>query len=983
MERWENLKIETKTPEAGFREAELRIGEWQKGMLNLSRLKLQQIPEQLSTLTGLKTLYLYDNQISDLNSLKYLKNIVTLGLSRNKIKNIEHLGNLRGLKKLHLDINEISDIKHLRELKNLTLLNLSRNNINDIKHLRELKFLSELRLNNNNIIKIKHLRGLQKLNMLDLQNNQISNIKHLENLKELTSVYLGNNPISSIKPLSSLIEFGKSITFREVASLKKNEINLRDCPLEDPPLEIAKQGTAAVLKYWEEQEKQGTTYQNEGRLMILGKGKVGKTSLLKKLQDPNCDLDPDENQTHGINIWRDWKFPVPNKTNQTFTASAWDFGGQDVQHLTHQYFLTPGTVYVVMVNKRSTNTSDEYVDLDYWFRIITALGRYPGQRARVLVVHNRFSTDGTAAGIDLSELEERYKDSLKLSLHTVNIKDEADEMALLRGKIEAALLNLPGVGNTIIKGWPAVRTALGAKRATKKRIGYDDYVDLCVKEGIESDSGQRLLLSYLVRLGEVIHYDGTGMLANYVLLDIDWITKTVYGITQNQDFIDREGRFERSKIIDIWKAQDIHRPTDHNLMLELLQVNAFELCWKRDETRFLTPTLFSPKMPPGVTPVRADLGLRYGAKYLPDGLMGQLIVRLHGLAEKEAWWRKGIYLYDPETKCRALVRQPIAKHHLSITVEGPSPQNYSLLRLVKKELDTVIERSFSRIEFTQSIPCPCATCKRDDREQHYFSVKKLQQNKTDGKTKVHCTHENSTPIAVLMEGLARAQGLRVTGFSQQLRQLVGGGKLKEAVDLIEQQHPGDKATMIKLAYTDLLGKQVVGVLSPEEQTRFRQQLAQKLLSFGDLLESTGGQGTTTATIERGLAEIKAQLTDIQVTGEDTNARVRNLETAIDTVQQDLDHQGENLFANRKEQRAFINRLEEFVEALPEDKQPGQAWYDADTKQKIKVGIDFIKLLNKATGIELEGMNVKWERELDMSQAKLPGSWAEFKRWFLR
>ncbi|MFK8163262.1 MAG: COR domain-containing protein [Lewinella sp.] len=739
----------------------------------------------------------------------------------------------------------------------------------------------------------------------------------------------------------------------------------------------------AVLKYWDEQDRLGTTYQNEGRLMILGKGKVGKTSLLKKLQDPDCELDPDEDQTHGINIWRDWEFPVLKKKDQTFIASVWDFGGQDVQHLTHQYFLTPGTVYIVMLNKRNTNTSDEYVDLDYWFRIITALGRYPGQQARVLVVHNRFSSDGTAAGIDLAELQERYKDSLQLSLHTVNIKDEVEEMALLRGKIETALLGLPNVGKAIIKGWPVVRTALSQKRATHKRISYDDFTDLCEAEGIKSDGGQRLLLSYLVRLGEVIHYAGTGMLANYVLLDIEWITKTVYGITQNQRFIDREGRFERSEIIDIWEKQGVGRATDHNLMLELLQVNAFELCWKADKTRFLTPTLFSPQVPKDVTPVRADLGLRYSAKYLPDGLMGQLIVRLHGLAENEAWWRKGIYLYDPETKCRALVRQPIAKNHLSITVEGLSPQNYALLRLVKRELDTVIERSFSRIEFTQSIPCPCETCKRGDREQHYFSVRKLHQNRSDGKIKVHCSHENPTPIDVLIDGLKKTLGLHTDNFNQELRELIGGGELKEAVELIEHQYPGEKASLIKLAYTDLLRNQIVGTLSADERSRFRQQLAERLLSFSELLETSGGRGITSTTIEQGVSEIKAQLTSIKSTSEDTNTRLKNLQTSLNQVKQDLDQQTDALFTDRKEQRAFMNRLEEFVEALPKDKQPAPDWYDADQKKKIKVGIDLIKLLNKATGIELEGMNLKWEQELDVSGAKLPESWAAFKQWFMK
>ncbi|MDN3633287.1 COR domain-containing protein [Neolewinella lacunae] len=741
-------------------------------------------------------------------------------------------------------------------------------------------------------------------------------------------------------------------------------------PLTNPSLEIAQQGTKAVLKYWAEQDRLGTQKAYEGRLMLLGRGKVGKTSLLYKLKDPDCQLRPDEPQTHGINIWRDWRFSVP-QTNAEYRASVWDFGGQDVQHLTHQYFLTPGTVYVVVVNKRGSNTQDEYANLDYWFRIITALGCNPGQKARVLVVHNRFSGDGTATGIDLAELQQRYADSLAIDFHTVNLNEDVGALADLRQKIQSALLQLPEVGRDIIKGWPDVRAALGAWRH-KRRITYDTYADLCEEHGIESEEGQLLLSRYLGRLGELIHYEGRNLLSNNVLLDIDWITTAVYGVTQNQAFIDNQGRFSRAEIIAVWKANGVTRSTDHNLMLELLQVDAFELCWITQGGDFLTPSLFSAKAA-AAREVRSDLGLRFSADYLPEGLIGQLIVRLHALAEGEAYWRSGIYLKDPETNCRALVRQPVASNYLEITVEGAAPQNYAFLRRIRQELDTVIDRSFSRIQFTRSIPCPCSTCRQPNREQHYFPHTLLQQLLQDGKAEAYCQYGDATPIAVLLEGFKQLEKQSPMSFAERVRQLVSDDRIDEALELLNEQYPSDAVALISRDYRALLDNKIGGLLSGKEERRVSAQIASRLLAYVSNLPQQSRERQQPTTTEAVLLKQSAQLDRIEATGKDTNQKVTALGQILLHIGQEVESTRGDLFVSRQEERQFMRKLEETVEQLPAPQQPGEAWYARPAKAKIKIALDLLAFV--------PGMSLKWEKELSTDGARVPRSWGEFKGWF--
>ena len=79
------------------------------------------------TLTKLTTLYLGENQISDIKPLSNLTNLTFLDLEGNQISDIKPLSNLTKLTTLYLRENKISDIKPLSNLTNLTSLSLGGN----------------------------------------------------------------------------------------------------------------------------------------------------------------------------------------------------------------------------------------------------------------------------------------------------------------------------------------------------------------------------------------------------------------------------------------------------------------------------------------------------------------------------------------------------------------------------------------------------------------------------------------------------------------------------------------------------------------------------------------------------------------------------------------------------------------------------------------------------------------------------------------
>jgi small GTP-binding protein len=103
------------------------------------------------------------------------------------------------------------------------------------------------------------------------------------------------------------------------------------------------------------------------KLLVVGEGGVGKTSLLRALLGEA--FNSQESTTHGIEI-RTLGMPHPTKADVTMQLNTWDFGGQEIYHATHQFFLTNRSLFLVGWNARH---GFEQGKLYYWLDTIQAL----------------------------------------------------------------------------------------------------------------------------------------------------------------------------------------------------------------------------------------------------------------------------------------------------------------------------------------------------------------------------------------------------------------------------------------------------------------------------------------------------------------------------------------------------------------------------------------------------------------------------------
>jgi internalin A len=424
------------------------------------------IPDSLAQLTNLQQLRLSNNQITAIpGSLARLTYLQELDLSNNQITVIpDSLARLTNLQHLYLYKNHITAIPDsLAQLTNLQQLRLSNNQITAIPgSLARLTNLQELNLSNNQITAIPgSLARLTNLRRLFLYDNQITAIPDsLAQLTNLTQLFLHENPGLGI-PDEIL-----GPTLLQVATEKRTPKSPKE-----------------ILAYYFSQ-RAGSRPLSEAKLILVGQGNVGKTSLVKKLTTGKFDML--EETTQGIKI-SDWSCPLSHK--ERVTLHIWDFGGQEMMHTTHQFFLTARSLYLLVLNRRTGGVDRE---ADYWFRLIRAFG---GQDAPVLVILNKQKSE--PFDVNRGAWLEKYAGNIRGFVETDCGDDES--IAQLQRKIEGQIGQLRDVKASFPLRWFSIKDEL-SKRATEF-VTFADYRRICEEHGEKDPEQQTLLASFLHDLG--------------------------------------------------------------------------------------------------------------------------------------------------------------------------------------------------------------------------------------------------------------------------------------------------------------------------------------------------------------------------------------------------------------------------------------------------------------------------------------------------
>ena len=465
------------------------------------------------------------------------------------------------------------------------------------------------------------------------------------------------------------------------------DLDIRSNPLPIPPEILEAEGAPArIINYYFEHLAGDKRPLNEAKMLIVGQGGVGKTSLVKRLIDD--EYDPHEKKTEGIDI-RDWRIDCGGTEMR---LNVWDFGGQEIMHATHQFFLTKRSLYVLVLVARQ---GDQESRIEYWLKIIQSFGG----DSPIIVVSNK--SDQHELDLDWTGLQRKYP-AIKGFVRRVSC-ESGEGIQELREIIQREVDGLEHIHDELLVTWFAVKSQL--EGMADNYIPYEKYQEMCREQGVGDEISMRTLVGFLHDLGLVLHFGDHPILGDLNILNPEWVTKGVYQIINSSILAQNKGVLSARDLPSILKPTKDYPKRRHPFITEMMR--KFELCFDfpdQPNEQFLVPDLL-PKEEADTGDWEDSLAFQYHYDVLPGSIISRFIVRMNGFISKGTYWRNGVVLEYEEGRNKALVRADIEDRKLFIHVSGSPATRRTFLGVIRADLKRIHD-SVRGLAVDQKVPLP-------------------------------------------------------------------------------------------------------------------------------------------------------------------------------------------------------------------------------------------------------------------------------------
>ena len=440
---------------------------------------------------------------------------------------------------------------------------------------------------------------LEKIHILNLSGTKLRKLPvDLTDLPNVAILDIRDNALSEMPPklnafpkLREVIASGNKITKIPI-ELKDNSdlkiLDLRDNKLNIPPEILKRVHEPQIILDYYFTHIQKTL--NELKMLVVGQGSVGKTSIVQRIL--HGTFDENQTKTEGISINR-WQVGGSQKRKSIFSnlmkstaqesndsairLNIWDFGGQEIMHATHQFFLTKRSLYLLVLDARLTQEENR---VEYWLKIIQSFGG----ESPVLIVGNK--TDQHPLDIDRTGLGKKYPNIVGI-LETSAATGAG--IAALKVEIAKQVDTLPHVRDLLPETWFTVKSKLEELGREKNFITQDEYLGLCGANDVTDETSQHTLIGFLHDLGVVLHFQDDPRLEALGILNPQWVTNGVYKILNSHELFQNQGTLTLPILNKTLNPPEY--PSNKRLFI-VDMMKKFELCYDIEPDKsFLIPDL--------------------------------------------------------------------------------------------------------------------------------------------------------------------------------------------------------------------------------------------------------------------------------------------------------------------------------------------------------------------------------------------------------
>jgi internalin A len=627
---------------------------------------------------------------------------------------------------------EFVDLSGNKELKvvvfsspqnNLKYLDLSYCSIIKIVFSENCKNIQTIYLHHNQLRYVEFKGYFPFLELVDLSfNKKLAKLRISQKLPALNYLYLHQCNFKDLIPLAEyFIKPGFDFNIGE----NKN--------LQSPPLEIVKSGREAVIGYfssfWPEEDEH---HLYEARILIIGEGGAGKTTLARRILDKNAPMPDEKDSTAGIDVSQ-WSFEIDSsKGPRNMRVNVWDFGGQSIYKATHRFFLSNRVLYILLTDGRKEDT-----DFNYWLNLAEMFG---GDSPLVIVMNIK---EGREYNIPMNILRGRFanlKDEVRLDLKEIDKNYD-----VLINKLKHHISELPHIGTKLPESWTLIRKDI--EQIEDKYIYHSQFFAICEKHGVTELDTILQISQFFHDIGVFLHFQDSPQLGKILFLKNSWALDAAYAIIDAPEIRKRNGHFTKKDAIEIW-GKDYFMVYEELLAL----MKRFYLIYEINNSQsYIAPQLLLDDRLDYQWDTKDNLQLRYEYDdFMPQGILWQFIAIMHKKIKNNTLvWRSGVILSEGDTE--AEVTEVYGQHKINIRIKGKNKLDFRTI--IAYELDK-INQQYAKLKYEKKVPCICPHCTKGTKP-HFFNYSTLKNIAERGKRNfVYCDKsDEEVSVKKLLEGV--------------------------------------------------------------------------------------------------------------------------------------------------------------------------------------------------------------------------------------
>ena len=376
--------------------------------------------------------------------------------------------------------------------------------------------------------------------------------------------------------------------------------------------------------------------------------------------------------------------------DEPIKLNIWDFGGQEIQHSTHQFFLTTRSLYLLVVDARK---GDQLSNIEYWLKLIES---FAGDSPIIIVINQIDQLKGQRPlNLDRKALKEKYniRDFVEASCVT------GEGIEMLKAVIAREAEALKHVRDIWPREWLAIKKRL--KEMHADYIPVEKYFEICGEEKLKDADLRNSLLDMLHVLGTVIRFPGDTQ-----VLNPRWVTQGVYALLTSSELVKAQGQFDLNDVGEILSRLTdgpVHYPPHtHRRLIEVMK--HFQLCFEFTDRpgHYLIPRHLHDNELDIPWDDATALKFQYHYEVLPDAVISRFITRMNQYITQQYYWKNGVFLHSGDN--RAKIKADLVDRKIFIAINGKEQTQRSFLAVIRSAFDEI--NSNFKIDIKQMIPVP-------------------------------------------------------------------------------------------------------------------------------------------------------------------------------------------------------------------------------------------------------------------------------------